>query len=131
MSTVPSLLAKIQALEQALHSPGVRRSRKALEELLAAGFGEIGTSGRVHRREEVIDTLTQESAEERHEIASSNHVLVPITDDAVVLIYESHHTQSDGSPASPCEAPSGSATENGGRCFFTKEPGKAFKKTGR
>jgi hypothetical protein len=50
------------SLEQALHRPEVRRSREAVEELLANGFVEFGSSGRVYDRAFMIDALAQESS---------------------------------------------------------------------
>jgi len=50
------------SLEQALHRPEVRRSREAVEALLADGFVEIGSSGRVYARAAMIEALTQENA---------------------------------------------------------------------
>ncbi|MGF6177402.1 hypothetical protein [Ensifer sp. 4252] len=53
-------LAEIQFLEEALHRPSVRHSKLAVEALLAKEFVEFGALGRVYRRPEVIDLLSQE-----------------------------------------------------------------------
>ena len=47
MKNLPELLNEIRSLEEALHRPEIRRSRKAVEGLLAEGFVEFGSSGRV------------------------------------------------------------------------------------
>ena len=48
------------SLEQALHRPEVRRSREAVDGLLADGFVEFGSSGRVYDRAFMIDALALE-----------------------------------------------------------------------
>lgn len=48
------------SLEQALHRPEVRRSREAVEGLLADGFVEFGSSGRVYHRAFMINALAPE-----------------------------------------------------------------------
>ncbi len=46
--------------ERSLHDPVVRGDRQRLGELLAAGFREIGSSGKEWTREEVLVRLPQE-----------------------------------------------------------------------
>ena len=87
MSSEPSL-EEIQSLEVALHRPEVRRSREALEALLAEGFSEIGSSGRVYDRTTVIDYLTRESESDEGDLRAENFALQAISDDAVLLTYE-------------------------------------------
>jgi hypothetical protein len=47
----------LRRLELALLDPQVRRSRARLDELLSNEFSEIGSSGRVWTRSEMIDSL--------------------------------------------------------------------------
>jgi hypothetical protein len=56
----PSLVAELLALETDLLRPVTRRSRAALEALLAPDFAEIGRSGRVYDREAIIGALAAE-----------------------------------------------------------------------
>jgi hypothetical protein len=56
------LTAHLHRLEEELLRPEVRRSRAALEALLAPDFTEIGRSGRAYDREAIIAAL---AAEER------------------------------------------------------------------
>ena len=96
LMSVPSL-EEIQSLEEALHRPEVRRSREALETLLAEGFVEFGSSGSVYDRRNIIDLLVRESGADDGDLRSSNHVLTPISNDAVLLTYETERSYQDGS----------------------------------
>lgn len=96
MTSVPSL-EEIQSLEEAIHRPEVRRSREAIERLLADGFVEIGASGTVYGRRNIIDLLLQKSDVENGHLRSSNYALMPISNDAVLLTYETERLYQDGS----------------------------------
>lgn len=48
-------------LEEELLQPEVRRDASRLDDLLGPGFREIGASGRLAERGEVVDVLTRES----------------------------------------------------------------------
>ena len=90
-------LADIQALEEALHRPEVRRSRDAVEALLAEGFVEFGASGTVYSRTEIVELLIQEDGNDNDRLRTTNYTLTSISHDAVLLTYESERTQNDGS----------------------------------
>ena len=47
-------------LEKQLHEPAIRRSRDQVDQLLADSFVEIGSSGRLYTRSEIIDELANE-----------------------------------------------------------------------
>src|ERR1700704_331719 len=64
MKDLPHRLDEIRSLEEALHRPEVRRSREAVEGLLAEGFVEFGSSGTIYQREQIIDLLAQEDGTE-------------------------------------------------------------------
>lgn len=53
-------VAFFQELETSLLRPEIRASREAVSRLLAEGFVEFGSSGRVFDRDEIIDGLVQE-----------------------------------------------------------------------
>ncbi|GLQ10816.1 DUF4440 domain-containing protein [Devosia yakushimensis] len=89
--------AEIWSLEEALHKPETRRSRQAVENLLAEDFVEFGASGAVYRREQIIDLLAEENDEDSGQLRTANHTLMPIGPDVVLLTYESRSEQSDGS----------------------------------
>lgn len=95
MTSFHPALADIQALEEALHRPGTRRSRTAIEALLAEDFVEFGASGAVYDRDDIIDLLVHGGGETR-EVSSTDFALKPISGDAVLLTYESHEMRNDG-----------------------------------
>jgi hypothetical protein len=47
----------VRALEERLLDPSVRRSKTQLDSMLADGFLEFGSSGRIWSREEVLEDL--------------------------------------------------------------------------
>nr|WP_245307315.1 DUF4440 domain-containing protein [Rhizobium altiplani] len=95
MTSVPSI-EEIQSLEEALHRPEIRRSRKAVETLLAEGIVEFGASGGVCDRTTIVDVLAQESADEG-DLRTANYALRPISNDAVLLTYQTERLYQDGS----------------------------------
>jgi hypothetical protein len=54
------LLDELLRRESALLQPEVRRSREALEDLLAEDFQEFGSSGRIYSRADVIEPASTE-----------------------------------------------------------------------
>ncbi|KSV61838.1 DUF4440 domain-containing protein [Ensifer sp. ENS07] len=96
LTSVPSL-EEMQSLEEALHRPEVRRSRAAIEMLLADGFVEFGASGSVYDRTTTIDLLVEEGGILDGELRTANYALTPISKDAVLLTYETKTSYSDGS----------------------------------
>lgn len=54
------ICAHLKALEEALLDPKVRRDRAQVAALLAEGFFEFGSSGRVWTREETLELLATE-----------------------------------------------------------------------
>jgi hypothetical protein len=97
MKNLPELLNEIRSLEEALHRPEIRRSRKAVEGILAEGFVEFGSSGRVYHRAEMIDLLVQENdGEDAGELLAYNYSLSSISSDALLLTYRTRRTNVDG-----------------------------------
>lgn len=90
-------LEEIRSLEEALHRPEIRRSREAVEDLLAEGFMEFGVSGRVYERATIIGLLAEQSDDNDGELQASNYTLKPISNDAVLLTYETERSYQDGS----------------------------------
>ena len=60
----PETVALIRRLEEALLVPEVRKSAAQIAALLADEFVEIGSSGRIYDRNQIIEQLQQESGEE-------------------------------------------------------------------
>lgn len=92
-------LDEIRALEEALHRPDIRRSREAVENLLAQGFVEFGSSGTVYHRAETIALLAEEEDDDADDgsLQADNYALTRIAADAVLLTYRTIRTSTDGS----------------------------------
>ncbi len=56
----PSLIAQLQAFEQSLLDPKVRRNHEAVSLLLADNFVEFGSSGRICDKAATLTMLTEE-----------------------------------------------------------------------
>jgi hypothetical protein len=95
LTSLPSL-KEIQSLEEALHRPAIRRSRDAVEALLADGFMEFGASGKVYDRSETIDLLVQTNSADEGDIRAAGFALKGLANDAVLLTYESERLFPDG-----------------------------------
>lgn len=63
MDADADLVEHLRRLEAELLRPGVRRSRAALEALLAPDFVEVGRSGRVYDRVAIAAALAAEAAD--------------------------------------------------------------------
>lgn len=85
------------ALEMELHKPDVRHSRRALHDLLAEQFFEFGSSGTVYDRDMIIELLVQEAGGNEGELRTGEYQLHTISEDAVLLTYESSLLFADGS----------------------------------
>ena len=81
-------------LELELHQPSVRKSRSRLEELLHDSFIEIGRSGKIYNKEQILTSLQSEAT---HRVWSQDYALQPISDGLVLLTYRSAHVGPDES----------------------------------
>lgn len=91
----PAELLKILTdLETELFAPDARRSRARLEALLHPAFFEIGRSGRVHTRNDVLADLPKEQAPLG--IQARDFALQPLADDVLLLTYRSTQTSNTG-----------------------------------
>ena len=99
MTAAADLIDDIRALEEALHRPEIRRSRAAVEALLADGFTEFGSSGTVYSRAETIALLTEDEGDDAGDdvLWAGDYALTPISADAVLLTYRTRRTAGDGS----------------------------------
>ncbi|MBP1850173.1 DUF4440 domain-containing protein [Rhizobium halophytocola] len=83
------LLDEIRSLEEILLDPETRGVAESIDVLLDEGFFEIGSSGRVYEREDVIEELVgEEPRAEDDELVASDYELTPISKDAVLLTYQ-------------------------------------------
>ena len=98
MNTPEIRIEEIRAREEALHRPEIRRSRQALEDLLAESFCEFGASGTVYRRADMIELLLRETDSAGNgELYSGDYALRPISADAALLTYRTWRKQADRS----------------------------------
>ena len=65
MSADVSIEAHLQALEEELLQPAVRKTASRVDALLADDFMEFGSSGRVFYKHDIIDILRSESPARR------------------------------------------------------------------
>jgi hypothetical protein len=78
------------ALERALLTPAVRRSTVQIAELLDAEFREIGASGRLWTRAEIMSALVEECADDDAEpIEAAGFGALVVADGLVVVSYVS------------------------------------------
>lgn len=79
------LLTQLRELECELHRPEVRRDAARLRELLHEAFVEIGRSGRLYDREEIVELLLHETAP--GEVRSQDFAVIEIADGVALLTY--------------------------------------------
>ena len=93
-------LEEIRLLEQKLHLPEIRRSPAVVEELLAKGFVEFGSSGTVYDdRDDLIAGLAAEKTEEAAPpIISRDYAFRSISPDAVLVTYRSVRQAGESDP---------------------------------
>ncbi len=56
------LISELLSLEESLLKPNIRKSSEAIVDLLADDFMEIGSSGKVYRKKDIMCTLRSEAA---------------------------------------------------------------------
>ncbi len=83
------LQSELIALECALHTLENRRDRAFMDSMLHADFVEIGRSGRLYRREEIIEEF--QLASELPVITTSEFELRLLAKDVFLLTYFSSH----------------------------------------
>ena len=81
MEVTPLLRDHIRNLEEQLLQPDIRRSRPALEALLADDFSEFATDGAAYTKVQVIDALQREATYRRsladfHVVALAENVVL-------------------------------------------------------
>jgi len=89
-----SLLATIQALEVALHHPGVSCEVVRLEQLLHKDFSEVGRSGRAYDRVTVLRFLGEQKVSPP--VVSDSFSVYEPTPGVALLTYRSAHRQPNG-----------------------------------
>lgn len=84
MEAKHSLEAILHQLEERLLQPHVRKSAQAVAELLADEFFEFGSSGRMFTKQQIIDSLQQESPTQ---FTLSEFRTTKLAQDAVLMTY--------------------------------------------
>jgi hypothetical protein len=88
------LLQRIRALERELHEPATRGNRRRLEELLHPDFWEIGRSGAIYSRAQVLEALPSE--ERSTAIRAQQFSAWLLAEEIVLLTYKSAEMAADG-----------------------------------
>jgi hypothetical protein len=79
-------LAEVEALERRLLDPGTRSSSEALHKLIDDDFIEIGRSGRIWTKSEIVEELLEEQS---LEIEMDSVQSRRIGEDVILIIYRS------------------------------------------
>lgn len=74
----------LRKLEEQLLQPGVRKSTKQLEKLLADDFVEFGSSGRVFNKQQIINGL---STEPKIKMSLIDFAIKQLAEDVVLATY--------------------------------------------
>jgi hypothetical protein len=82
------LAGHLFGLEKSLLETSTRADATTLASLLAEDFREVGSSGRIYNRQQIIDELAKESP--RH-ITLSHPVCQNLAEDVALLTYRSSH----------------------------------------
>ncbi|VAW37434.1 hypothetical protein MNBD_CHLOROFLEXI01-3354 [hydrothermal vent metagenome] len=92
--TLENLLQHLRALEIALHQPDVRSDAERLGALLHDSFVEIGRSGQIHSREDILRDLPTEKPSST--VWSQDFSVAEIGDGVALLTYKSAHVDAKG-----------------------------------
>lgn len=93
MTSHSDLMQHIVELETCLHQPDLRRDDQTLEHLLHREFAEIGRSGQLYSRKDVVEALLAETHQSK--IAAENFALGKIREGVVILTYQSFELTPD------------------------------------
>lgn len=97
MANTTNLLDLIRAFEESLHRPEIRGSRTSVENLLAEGFVEFGSSGTVYHRDEIVDRLARETGGDgSDELRAFDYRLTELADGIVLLTYRTRRRLPEG-----------------------------------
>ena len=96
MTDQRAIFAELKELEEELLTPQARRNRDRLRQLLAEEFEEVGSSGRVFGRQEVLQALAQEQAGADVELSLQNFRAHPLESGLVQVRYQSRRRTVNG-----------------------------------
>jgi hypothetical protein len=95
MSTV-ALIDELKTLELELHKTETRRSRERMEALLHPEFAEIGRSGKMYSRAEILNEFGADKV--LPAIQARNFDLALLAERIALLTYVSSHLDEKGTP---------------------------------
>ena len=95
MSADVSIEAHLRTLEEELLQPDVRKNATRLDALLAEGFVEFGSSGRVFDKQDIIDSLASESPVR---VSLTDFKALPLGTGVVLTIYRAVLYGASGEP---------------------------------
>ncbi len=78
---------KLERLEQELADAGTRKSIKRLARLLADDFEEVGKSGRIFTKKDLLSMLTTEKYQK---IVLNDFRFRPLSETSILVKYQSH-----------------------------------------
>lgn len=87
-------LIALQQLEQLLHTNAVRNNKAQLEALLHPEFLEIGRSGRIYNRLEIINEFSNDH--ELPPIKAEDFQLALLSEHVVLITYKTMHVDPNG-----------------------------------
>jgi hypothetical protein len=91
--------ALLRQLEHRLMQPDARRDAMVAEQLLGAGFVEIGASGRLYDRDQTLASLVHQPAVE---YSADGFVFRWLSDSIVLVTYRTERAAGEGAAAQRC-----------------------------
>jgi hypothetical protein len=85
--------ATLKALEEQLLDPAVRQSRESVAALISDDFVEIGASGRVYDKAQVVEGLAQERFASQTKRSAYDFQCRMLTDGVALLTYKALHVE--------------------------------------
>ncbi len=92
---IKTLNETIKKLEKSLQVPDFRKNPVKLSHLIADEFIEIGKSGKVWNKSDLIEVLINETSTE---ITMTDFSLSPLSENLMLVIYTAIQSTKDGSP---------------------------------
>jgi len=88
-------MEQLRKLEIELHQFGTRTNHYRIDQLIHYSFIEIGYSGNVYSKEEILDSLLNE-VESTYTVWSQDYQFIELSKDMVQVIYKEARMDSEG-----------------------------------
>lgn len=82
---INNMYNQIRELELLLLDPSLRKSKQKLNELIDDEFIEIGVSGKIYNKQDILDSLPYENA---NKFKAYNFKFTEISNKVILIIYE-------------------------------------------